>query len=446
MRYIFKFPDIGEGITEGRILEWLARVGQEVKEGDPLVKMETDKVVADIPSPKKGRIIRLFGQVGEIANVDEALVELDIEGTEEQALAAEAAAVAATGKTTKVEEKGFGVVGEIEDAGEGAFLPATGEGLEEDRKISVRAGKKALATPVARAMARDLGLDINDVNGSGPGGRVMKNDITRFFEENRQSPAPPPVKDPFAAAAAAGIDDNGAGERVTYEDLTQVRKSIAARMVQAKQNAPHLTAMEKVEVSRLVELRRRYREAFEAANDGAARLTYLPFVIKAVCAALAEHPILNGRLEMDKNRFARQNFINIGVAVDSPDGLIVPVIKDADKKPIRALALEIVQLAEKARNRKLTLDEIRGGTFSITNYGSIAGTYGTPIINYPEVAILGIGRIADEPVVAGGEIVPGKVLRISLSADHRIVDGAEAARFLKRVMDLLADPTGLLLV
>ncbi len=156
--------------------------------------------------------------------------------------------------------------------------------------------------------------------------------------------------------------------------------------------------------------------------------------------------MLNGRLELEKGRFVKQGFVNIGVAIDTSDGLVVPVIKNADRKSIRELAKEIADLAERARERKLTLDEIRGGTFSITNYGSIAGTYGAPIINYPEAAILGIGRIADEPVVRNGEVVPGKVLRISLSADHRIVDGGEAARFLKRVMNLLADPAALLLV
>jgi pyruvate dehydrogenase E2 component (dihydrolipoamide acetyltransferase) len=260
----------------------------------------------------------------------------------------------------------------------------------------------------------------------------MKADIRRFADESR-------VARPAEPAAAEPPD----GKAVTYEELSQIRKTIAARMVQSKQTAPHLTAMEKVEVSELVALRERSKESFLAAAG--VKLTYLPFVIKAVCAGLAEHPVLNGRLELDRNRFVKQNFINIGVAVDSPDGLIVPVIRDADRKSIRGIAAEVRDLAERARERKLTLEEIRGGTFSITNYGAIAGTYGVPIINYPEVAILGVGRIADEPVVRDGEIVPGKVLRLSLSADHRIVDGAEAARFIKRVMELLADPAALLL-
>lgn len=444
MRYMFKFPDIGEGITEGKILEWLVRPGQEVGEGDPLVKMETDKVVADIPSPRAGKVARLFGKVGEIANVDEALVELEIapEAGEAADEASAAGVAEATGEETpakvKVEEGGFGVIGEIEDATGPAFLPATGEGMEAaDAASAAPARKKALATPVARAMARDLSLDINAIPGSGPGGRVMKADIRRFAEESSKAA-------PAAPAAPAPPTGKELEEVLVYEDLSQIRKTIAARMTESKREAPHLTAMEKVEVSELVAFRERSRAAFEAATGGG--LTYLPFVIKAVCAALAEHPVLNGRLEMDMHRFVYQKFINIGVAVDSPDGLVVPVIRDADRLSIRELQAAVRDLAERGRERRLSLDEIRGSTFSITNFGSIAGTYGAPIINYPEVAILGVGRISDEPVVRDGAVVPGKVLHLSLSADHRIVDGAEAARFIKRVMDLLADPASLLLV
>jgi pyruvate dehydrogenase E2 component (dihydrolipoamide acetyltransferase) len=231
-------------------------------------------------------------------------------------------------------------------------------------------------------------------------------------------------------------------EREEYEELSQIRKTIAARMAQSKFTAPHFTAFDDVEVSKLVELR---REQKDILADQGITLSYLPFVIRAVAVALKQHPKLNCRLDLDNNRVVYHNYVNIGMAVDAPDGLIVPVIKDADKKSILELATTIADLGTRARNRQLTLNEIREGTFSITNFGSLAGRYGTPIINYPEVAILGIGRIQEQPVVKDGQIVPGHVLPLSLSADHRIVDGGDVARFLMDVMAFLSDPVKLLL-
>ncbi len=233
MRYIFKFPDIGEGVTEGKILEWLVRAGQEVNEGDPLVKMETDKVVADLPSPKKGKVVRLFGKIGEIARVDEPLVEIEIAGPEAEIAGPEAEIAG----HEAVEESGFGVVGEIETAGDAAFLPATGEGFERNGHTGgVKTGRKALATPVARVMAKDLGLDIDEIPGTGPGGRVMKADIKKYYGDSR-------VAEPvLEKAAVEQLSDDG----VEYEEISQIRKTIAARMAESKSKAPHMTAMEKV--------------------------------------------------------------------------------------------------------------------------------------------------------------------------------------------------------
>jgi pyruvate dehydrogenase E2 component (dihydrolipoamide acetyltransferase) len=435
MAFIFRFPDIGEGIHEGKILEWHATQGQMLKEGDALVKVETDKVVADIPIPRTGLVKNLFGKVGQVINVGDVLAELTVEG--EDGSSAEAVATAPT-EREGVRELGAGVVGEIEVARSDAFLPATGEGFEENGAASAVAERhKILASPVARKLALDLGVNLGKIKGTGPGGRIMKEDVRNAASAPaavRSAMPAPAVSLPAAAAAPQG--------RVEYEELTQIRKTIAARMVQSKFTAPHLTAFEEVEVSKLVDLR---TEQKGALKEFGLSLSYLPFIVRAVALSLKKHRTLNCRLDLDNNQVIYHNYYNVGVAVDTPDGLIVPVIKDADKKSITELAVIIADYAARARERKLTLSEIREGTFSITNYGSIAGTYGVPIINYPEVAILGVGRIMHQPVVKNGQVVPGHVLPLSLSADHRIVDGGEVARFLVDVMALLADPVNMLL-
>ncbi len=444
MIFIFKFPDIGEGIHEGKILEWHVTRGQAVKEGDPLVKVETDKVVADIPVPRAGIVKHLFGKVGQVINVGDVLAELETEGE-----TAETDAATAPAPKEAVEEPGYGVVGQIEVARTDAFLPATGEGFEENGgRHAVVERRRMLASPVARKMAQDLGVDIRKLQGTGPAGRVMKADVQKAAqgggtngkpvrpaapapEAARERPVPAPAPRPVAL-----------GERVEHEELSQIRKTIAARMAQSKFTAPHLTAHEEVEVSKLVALRREQKDALAAEG---ITLSYLPFVVRAVALALREHKKLNCRLDLEHNRVIYHNYYNVGVAVDTPDGLIVPVIKDADQKSVLDIARIVRDYATRARERQLTLAEIREGTFSITNYGSIAGTYGVPIINYPEVAILGVGRIMAQPVVKEGAVVAGHVLPLSLSADHRIVDGGEVARFLLDLTTLLKDPVSMLL-
>jgi pyruvate dehydrogenase E2 component (dihydrolipoamide acetyltransferase) len=436
MNFVFRFPDIGEGIHEGKILEWHVTRGQTMKEGDPLVKVETDKVVADIPVPRTGLIRNLFGKVGQVINVGDVLAELDVEGDE--ASSPETVAAAPTQREA-VRELGAGVVGEIEVAKTDAFLPATGEGFEENGTATTAVDHhKVLASPVARKMAKDAGIDLRRIKGTGPAGRIMKDDVQRAGHDKPLSIAPAPLVSTYTPMPLP----TEPGERVEYQELTQIRKTIAARMAQSKFTAPHLTAFEEVEVSKLVQLR---AEQKGSLAEYGLTLSYLPFIVRAVALSLKKHKTLNCRLDLENNRVIYHNYINIGIAVDTPDGLIVPVIKDADKRSILELAAIIADYGKRARERKLTLSEIREGTFSITNYGSIAGTYGVPIINYPEVAILGIGRIMQQPVVKDGQIVPGHVLPLSLSADHRIVDGGDVARFLVDVMTLLADPVNMLL-
>ncbi len=454
MLYVFKFPDIGEGIHEGKILKWHVKKGQEVDEGDALVNVETDKVVTDIPSPKDGVIKNVYGKEGEVINVGDALVEMEIEGEEEDMVEEPAKAKQPEGKEpassetvaeaeteeTPIEEKGFGVVGMIEEAKTDAFLPATGEGFEDRQaeEESKAPPRKALATPVARKMARDLGIDINQVKGTGPAGRVMKDDIQKAFDAKQRGEE---VRPGAPKPKAMEVKDE---DQVEVQELSQIRKTIINRMVESKRTAPHATAFEEVEVSRLVALRKEKKE--QLAEQG-VKLSYMPFIIKAVALALKRHKSLNCKLDLANNRVIYQKFYNVGFATDTPDGLMVPVIKNADQLSIIEIAEKLIDLSERARDRKLQLEELRGGTFSITNYGSIAGTYGVPVINYPEVAILGIGRIVKRPVVnENDQIVPGYVLPLSMSFDHRIVDGADAARFIKDIMAMLADPLTMLMM
>ena len=425
MRYIFKFPDIGEGLTEGIIIEWYVDKGTAVKVGQPLVKMETDKVVTDIPSPREGAIAARYGKVGETIHVGETLVEIEIAG--------EAAAEAPGTQPEQVEEKGAGVVGTIEVASGNALLPASEEGTEPKPAAASAERRKVLATPVARAMAREMNIDINLVTGTGPAGRVMKGDIQNFHAP-ATSVVSAPAKGPASYAAP--------GELIEIRPMSQIRKSIARNMLRSKQSTAHMTLFEEPEVSRLVEARARYREEYKKED---LSLTYLPFIIKAVVAALKRHPELNSEMDFEKGNIIYKNFYNIGIAVSTEDGLVVPVIRDADKLSIRELSRAVAEIAVKARDRKLTLDDMKDGTFTITNYGALGGWFGVPVINYPQVGILGIGRINQQPVVADGEIKVGNVMPLSLSVDHRMVDGAEATEFLNDVAAGVSDPLSLIM-
>jgi len=423
MRYIFKFPDIGEGLTEGIIIEWYIDKGNTVKVGQSLVKMETDKVVADIPSPREGVVAARYGKVGETIHVGETLVEIDIAG--------EAAAEAQKTDSEMVDEKGAGVVGTIEVASNNAFLPASDEGTEARPAAAGAARRKVLATPVARAMAREMNIDINLVTGTGPAGRVMKSDIQNFH-----APA-------TAGKSTVGQADRPAAkELIEVVQMSQIRKSMAKNMLRSKQSTAHMTLFGEPEVSALVAARAKYKEEYKKED---INLTFLPFVIKAVVAALKRHRELNAEMDFEKGNIIYKNYYNIGIAVSTPDGLLVPVIRDADRLSIKELSKALAEIAVKARDRKLTFDEMKDGTFTITNYGALGGLFGVPVINYPQVGILGIGRVNQKPLVVDGEIKVGNVMPLSLSVDHRMVDGAEATEFMNDVAAGIADPLSLIM-
>lgn len=415
--YEFRFPDIGEGIAEGTLLKWLVEEGDTIKEGDFVAEVETDKVTTEIPSPKTGKVLELKFEEGEDINVGDVFIIISdsSEGSKEV-------------EKESSEEETAGVVGEILASSE--EIPASTEGLISKEKPQKK--RKVLATPVARKLAKDLDVDINMVEGTGPNGRVMKDDIRRY-KESLETGKVEEMKLP-----EIDVEE----EKIERIPLTRIRKTIAERMSQSRFTIPHTTAMEEINISNLYEFRNKYKNIVE---DEDIKITYLPFIIKAVILALKEYPEFNSSLDEEKEELILKHFYHIGIATDTDRGLMVPVLRDADKKSIVEIAREIEDLSTRAKNNEVSIEELRGGTFSITNYGSIGGLFGIPIINYPESAILGIGRIVEKPVVKDGEIVIEKVLPLSLSYDHRIIDGASGARFLAILSEALKEPEVLLL-
>ena len=323
----------------------------------------------------------------------------------------------------------------MEVAGNSAFLHSSNEGITEKPASETTPAQhtKIIATPVARAMANDMGIDINTVTGTGPAGRVTTNDIKRFVESGSNSKS---------TLASTSISDISAKERVTIEPLSQIRKTIAKNMIISKHNAAHMTVFEEVEISDLMSVRERFKHKYEEKD---VKLSYLPFILKAVALSLKKHRTLNSQMDMENEKMFYKNYYNIGIAVDTPDGLLVPVIRDVDLLSIFEIAQKVNEIAVKARDRKLSLDDMKDGTFTITNYGSIGGIFAVPVINYPQAAILGVGRLIKKPVVDGDIIKVGNVLPLSLSVDHRIVDGGEATRFINQVMAYLSDTVSLIM-
>jgi pyruvate dehydrogenase E2 component (dihydrolipoamide acetyltransferase) len=370
-------------------VRWLVKEGDWIKEDQELVEVETDKAVLTLNSPYTGRIEKLYGNEGEIIEVGAVLTTVqDIEDV-------------APAPASEKKDSGT-VVGS----------------LGEEKEIEIV--RPVLATPAVRALAKEMNLDLTQVKGTGPGGRITKEDVERLLEK---------IGAPMGAA-----DTYGPIEKIPLRGL---RRTIAKRMAEASKRIAEVTIWEDADITTLEQLRAKERKRAEAQG---VKLTYLPFLIKASLAALKAHPYLNASLDEAAEQIVLKRYYNIGIAVDTSDGLIVFVVKEADQKNILDLAREGAALAEKARHRKIDLPELRGSTFTITNYGVVGASYGTPIINYPEVAILGLGKIEDRPVVREGQIVIRKIMPLSLAFDHRVIDGVEAGRFLGVVIQHLQDP------
>ncbi len=388
----FKFPDVGEGITECDLMKWVVNVGERIKEDQILVEVETAKAIVEIPSPRDGFVIKLHYKEGEEVKVGEILVTI---GDEEDL------------KEKKATKESGTVVGVLEEA---------------DEK---KAQQRILATPAVRRIAKNMGIDISEVRGTGSHGKVTKDDLKKHAEEK------------------TGIkqDSDNFGD-ITRTPLRGVRKTIAKNLPIYQQTAALVTHIDEADISELFSIKEKEEKALE---ENGVKLTYLPFIIKAVIVALKDHPFLNSSMDEKKNEIILKKYYNIGFGVDTKDGLIVPVIKDADKKNIIHLAEEIKNLAEKARSRAIDIKDLKGGTFSITNIGAFGGIFATPITNFPEAAILATGRILEKPVVINSEIKVRNILPLSLTFDHRIMDGGMAARFTNSIVKHLEDP-GLLLL
>jgi pyruvate dehydrogenase E2 component (dihydrolipoamide acetyltransferase) len=442
----FKMPDIGEGIHEGEIVKWFIKPGDKVQEDDVLCEIQNDKAVVEIPSPVEGTVLEVKVAEGTVATVGQVLVTFDAPGYEnlqfkgdehaEEAPKQEAVAPA----PAAVQEA---------PATPPPAPPAYGIGVTEPQK-EADPNRKIIAMPSVRKYARDKGVEITLVPGSGKNGRIMKNDIDAFL--NGGAAATP--------AAAQAVEVSQAAEAVqqetapkaapvpqgeypeTREKMSGIRKAIAKAMVNSKHTAPHVTLMDEVDVAKLVAHRKKFKEV--AAAKG-IKLTFLPYIVKALTSALREFPALNTSLDDATNEIIHKHYYNIGIAADTDKGLLVPVVKDADRKSVFTISNDINELAGKARDGKLAPNEMKGASCTISNIGSAGGQWFTPVINHPEVAILGVGRIAEKPIVRDGEIVAAPVLALSLSFDHRMIDGATAQNALNHIKRLLNDPELLLM-
>ncbi|HEX6595260.1 MAG TPA: dihydrolipoamide acetyltransferase family protein [Bacillota bacterium] len=413
MSFEFKLPDIGEGIHEGEIVKWFVKEGDEIEEDDTLCEVQNDKAVVEIPSPVAGTVEKIFVDEGSVAIVGDTLISIDAEGYESE-----------HEEPVEKEES-------VEDVEE----EETKKQRETTEEDDSRRKRFVIAMPSVRKYAREHDVDIHNVSGTGKNGRVLKEDIDRYLSGEQKSDVDAPEVDEKQKTEKVFASEDSLME--TREPIKGIRKVIAEAMVHAKTKAPHVTLMDDVDVTELVAHRKRFKSV-AAKQD--IKLTYLPYVVKALVSALKKYPILNAAVDDETNEIIHKHYYHIGIAADTDRGLLVPVVKNADRKSIFEISKTINQLAERARNGKITSEEMKGASSTITNIGSAGGQWFTPVLNYPEVAILGIGRIAEKPIVRNGEIVIAPVLALSLSFDHRIVDGATAQLALNQIKRLLNDP------
>ncbi|PFA68887.1 branched-chain alpha-keto acid dehydrogenase subunit E2 [Bacillus sp. AFS015802] len=443
MSFEFKLPDIGEGIHEGEIVKWFVKPGDKVEEDDVLCEVQNDKAVVEIPSPVAGTVEELLVDEGTVAVVGDTLIKFDAPGYEDlQFKGGEE-----DKKEEKAEEKTEGQVQATAEQGQDVKKDASPEAAEEKSDAEVDPNKRVIAMPSVRKYARENGVEIRQVSGSGKNGRVVKEDIDAFLsgdtkpaeaKEEAKAEEKAPAADSKAAAPKAPEGEYPE----TREKMSGMRKAIAKAMVNSKHTAPHVTLMDEIDVTKLWAHRKKFKEV--AAEKG-VKLTFLPYIVKALTSALREYPALNTSIDDSTSEIVQKHYYNIGIAADTDKGLLVPVVKNADRKSMFSISNEINELAGKARDGKLSGDEMKGASCTITNIGSAGGQWFTPVINHPEVAILGVGRIAEKPVVKNGEIVAAPVLALSLSFDHRMIDGATAQHALNHIKRLLNDPELLLM-
>lgn len=441
----FKLPDLGEGIHEGQVVGLLVKEGDQVAEFQPILEVETDKAAVAIPSPKAGRIARFHAAPGQTVKVGQVLVTIDIAGAADAAAPAapsRPAAAAAPEPARQTPAAGMPVA-EVRSGAPPltavAARPAAGVAARTTQPVHEG---PVPAAPAVRKLAREMDVDLRFVTGSGPGGRVLKEDVERFALGHRGDAGA--GAEPAAAAPPAGVTLPGADlpdfsqwGPIRRVPATQIRKTIARQMTRAWLNVPRVTHMDTADITELEANRRRFNTGLKPDQP---KLTVTAIVLKAVAAALREFPQFNCSLDAAAGEIVFKDYIHVGVAVDTSRGLVVPVIRDVDKKSLPQLAAALNDLAARVRESKFDIAELRGATFTVTNVGALGGSGSTPMVNFPEVAILALSRAALQPAVRDGQIVPRLLMPMSLSFDHRVVDGADAARFTREVVESLENP------
>ncbi len=425
MAYQFLLPDIGEGVVEAEILKWFVQPGDAVVEDQPIAEVMTDKATVTIPSPKRGTVTRLLWKEGDVARVHHPLVELELADGSAEVVAnvvplprsSQAASPAASPPTSDVRA-------------------AVAEAV--DRAAPTHHGK-ALATPAVRALARQLGVDLQRVAPTGPGGRVTKDDVRARASSNGHAHG--------AVIAAVGTETRpasapGAPGPVEVVPVRGLRRRIAEKMAQSKRTAAHFTFVEQVDATALVAVKESMARAAQAEG---VKITFLPFVLKAALAALRKFPQLNASFDEERGEIHRKGWYDLGIAAATEQGLTVPVVRHVDRRSILDLAREIERLGAGSRAGRLRPEDVGNSTFTVTSLGALGGLFATPVINFPEVAILGIHRIRPTPVARDGQVVVRDVMHVSLTSDHRVVDGSEAAAFTYEVIRHLEDPSLLFL-
>jgi pyruvate dehydrogenase E2 component (dihydrolipoamide acetyltransferase) len=466
-RWEFKLPDIGEGVTEGEIVNWLVKPGEVVREDQPMVEVMTDKATVTIAAPKAGTVVEQRGNVGDIVYVHATLVVFELDGGVSAGADAGHGANGApktngAGHGSKQDGPAATAVGDIREVLPGMGLPTRSSASASSAGGAMETGyfnAKPLATPATRKAARDMNVDLKRVPPTGPQGRVTRKDVESFA---RHGGAPASKANGVHGASASGAPATSVAHREpvriapppaaagplatgpleTRVPFAGMRRKIATKMAQSKQTAAHFTFVEECNASELKKLRARLKGP---AEERGVKLTFLPFIVKAAVAALKRHPILNSALDESTNELVYRKYYNIGIATSTDAGLMVPVVKDADRKSILEIAQDIDRVAADAKAGKAKMDDLTGSTFTITSLGAQGGLFATPIINFPEVGILGIHQMKQKPVVKDGQIVIGDVMLLSLSFDHRIVDGHVGAAFAYEIIGYLENPERMLL-
>jgi len=415
-------PDIGEGVTEGEMVKWLVAVGDSVEADQPVAEIMTDKATVEVPSPISGTVTELVVGEGDIVPIETVMLKVDSSG-----------ATASKPAEAKKEEAPA-----PQSSSAPTSAPQSSPAMAAPSIQPPVADSKVLATPSTRRLAREMNVDINSVSGSGLAGRVTREDVLALNKgAGAVSAGAPTMQLPIAPR----FNSTNAQEEERVP-LRGIRRKIAKQMQITKQIVPHFTLMDEANVTELYKTRAKVKAI--GAGYG-VKVTYLPFIIKALIATMREFPMFNSSIDDEAEEIVYKKYYNIGFAADTPQGLLVPVIKNADQKTILELSAEITDLSGRAREGKLSLDEMKGACLTITNIGSIGGTYATPIINHPEVAILGMYKMVDKPVMMDGKFKAQKVMNYTVTCDHRIIDGAVAANFLNAFFKRIENPSHLLL-